>query len=86
MAGLRRQQTVNGIVVTTIELRGTYLGRSSSDEPAGPAEPPKPDYAMVVLIAHVAGAPYFFKLLGPARSVDGARSDLDVLLGSFRPK
>jgi len=84
--GLRRQQTVNGIVVTIIELRGTYLGRSSSDEPATAAEPPRPGYAMVVVIAHVAGAPYFFKLLGPARSVDGARADLDVLVGSFRPK
>jgi len=84
--GLRRQQTVNGIVVTTIELRGTYLGRSSSDEPGAAAEPPRPDYAMVVVIAHLAGAPYFFKLVGPARTVDGARADLDVLVGSFRPK
>ena len=84
--GLRRQQTVNGIVVTILELRGTYLGRSSTDEPAGPSEPPKADYAMVVVVAHVAGAPYFFKLVGPQRSVDAARADLDVLVGSFRPK
>jgi hypothetical protein len=84
--GLRRQQTVNGIVVTILELRGTYLGRASSDEPAAAGEPPKADYAMVVVVAHLAGAPYFFKLLGPQRSVDAARADLDVLIGSFRPK
>jgi hypothetical protein len=84
--GMRRQQTVHGIVVTTIELRGTYLGRGSSDQPTVPAEPPKRGYAMIVAIAHLEGAPLFFKLLGPAPSVDAARSDLDVLVGSFRPK
>jgi hypothetical protein len=82
-SGQRRQLTVNDLVVDVVELRGTYLG---SRKPGAPVTRPRPGWIMVVAVVPTAGGATFFKLLGPERTVDEARSDFDVLVGSIRPR
>lgn len=67
--------------VTMAELRGTWMG---SGMPGG-GVPPKHGYAMIAAIVPVdADAKWFFKLVGPQKSVDAARADFETFLNSIR--
>ncbi len=78
-----RQREPGGIRVTSIKARGTYVAHSmrGSEEPGE-----KPNWA---LMGAVVGGPMgdlFFKLTGPAATVDAAAADFDAMLGSVRKK
>ena len=67
--------------VTLAELRGTWLGSGMT---AG-GVPPKHGYAMIAAIVPVSGdEKWFFKLVGPQKSVDAARADFETFLSSIR--
>jgi hypothetical protein len=71
--------------VTIVELSGTYQGNNmpGAPTPAGP----KPSYALLAAIVPVdAEARWFFKMVGPMRSVAAAKSDFDALIASVRPQ
>jgi hypothetical protein len=79
----RSDKEVDGIKVAIVELSGTYKG--GGPMMGGSAEP-KPDYMMLAAIAETSPQLYFFKLTGPKKTVEAARGDFDVLVGSIAKK
>jgi hypothetical protein len=75
------EKEVAGVKVTVVEIAGTF----QSGMPGMGATEPKADWAMLAAIAHTEPL-YFFKLTGPKKTVDAARGDFDVLVGSITKK
>lgn len=74
---------VGPLDVTIAELKGTFLG---SGMPGG-GVPPKHGYAMIAAIVPTPAqgdAKWFFKLVGPEKSVEAARADFDRFIASVR--
>jgi hypothetical protein len=75
------EKQVSGMKVTVVRIAGTFLGGGM-----GGAAPEKKDgWAMLAAVVESTGAPYFFKLLGPADQVDHARAAFDQLVASVKP-
>jgi len=80
----RTTRKVAGYDVTIVELSGTYQGNTM---PGAPQTGPKASYALLGAIVPVdPEARWFFKMIGPTRSVSAARSDFDSLIASVRPQ
>jgi hypothetical protein len=75
----RRAQKVRGLDVTLVEIEGTYT--STMDPSAGP----RPGWALLAAIVRSPGQPYFFKMIGPAATVHGARTSFAKLVESIQP-
>jgi hypothetical protein len=76
----RSEKQVSGLHVTVVRLAGTYEGGM------GMGTPEKHDgWAMLAAIVEAPGAPYFFKVVGPAADVDRARGSFDSLVDSVTP-
>ena len=73
-------KTVGALKVTIVEIEGTYSGMSTP----GKDPEPRAGYALLAAIVDVPDAPYFFKLTGPKKTVDAARTDFDKLVASFK--
>lgn len=78
----RAEKSVRGLKVTVVELGGTYLGGNMM--PGAPSTPQK-GWALLAAIVETPGSAYFFKLVGPAASVHGARAGFDALIESITP-
>jgi hypothetical protein len=65
--------------ITVVAIEGTFKGGGM---PGGPAAEPKPDQMMLGAIVEGTGAPYFFKLTGPKKTVEAARAGFDELVQS----
>lgn len=78
---------INGIKTTLVEIQGTWLAGGGPPMMAKkePAEP-KDGWKMVVAMVHTEGSAHFFKMWGPQKTIDGARSDFDGLLASIQQK
>jgi hypothetical protein len=75
---------IAGYDVTIVELSGTYQGNMM---PGAPQTGPKANYALLGAIVPVDNeARWFFKMIGPAKSVAAARPGFDTLLASVRPQ
>ncbi len=77
----RDSKTVRGLRVTVVHLRGTYSGGMGTTTPET-----HDGWAMRAAIVEAPGAPYFFKILGPAADVDRARQSFDAVVDSVTPK
>jgi len=76
------QKQVHGLKVTVVRIAGTFLGGGMNA-----AAPEKHDgWAMLAAIVESTGAPYFFKMVGPADQVDHARAGFDSLVDSVTPR
>ena len=78
-----RTAQVAGLRVTRAEVAGTYLA------PGGPmmqSTGKKTGYRLLGAIVEAPGGNVFFKLTGPAKTVQGAAAELDALLGSLKKK
>lgn len=82
-AAQRTERHVGPLKVTIVEIEGRYSGMQM---PGMPSTPGKPNWSMLAAIVEGAGTPYFFKLVGPTKTVKGARADFDKLVDSFRAK
>ena len=72
-----------GIDVTRLVARGTYVAHSMrGSEAAGP----RPSWALIGAVAQGPHGDLFFKLIGPAATVDAAAAEFDRMLGSLRKK
>ncbi|HKC23104.1 MAG TPA: hypothetical protein VKF32_00090 [Thermoanaerobaculia bacterium] len=71
--------TVHGIPVTVVLAEGTY----ASGMPGGPTTP-HGGWALLGAIAEGPEGAVFFKLTGPKKSVEKARSGFDALVASLR--
>lgn len=78
-----RKRKPNGVQVTRIEARGTYVAHSMR----GPEEPAeKQKWALMGAVVEGPKGDIFFKLVGPAATVDAAAKDFDGMLDSMRKK
>jgi len=75
-----RKQSIAGLNVTIIEHSGTYL----SGAPMSPQKTPKPGYRMVGAIVEAPEGNVFFKLTGPAKTVQAAHPVFQKMLQSLR--
>ncbi len=78
-APLRKKEKLAGFDVTTIEVDGTFA--SSMGGPMGP-KTPKPGYKLLGAIIEGPKGNVFFKLTGPAKTVEAARADFLKMLKS----
>lgn len=77
----RTEKDVRGLHVTMVRLAGTYDGSGMGTTPER-----HEGWAMLAAIVEAPGAPYFFKVVGPAADVDKARASFDSLVGSVTPR
>jgi hypothetical protein len=74
------QTTINGLKVTTIEHSGTYLAGG----PMMKAATKKPGYRMAGAIVEAPQGNVFFKLTGPAKTVQAAKPAFDKMMQSVK--
>lgn len=77
----RETETIRGIPVTIVAVRGTFLGGGMM----GSASTPHPGWALLAAIVEPPGSPYFFKMTGPAKTVSAARAPFEALVASVTP-
>lgn len=77
-----KKETVNGLAVTTVDVKGTYTGGGPM---MGPATP-KPGHRLLGAIIEGPQGPVFFKLTGPERTVASAEKGFRKLLESVKKK
>lgn len=70
----------NGLKITGVDLRGRYAGQSM---PGAPPQPPIDRARLLAVSIEGSGDPYYFKLVGPARSVDLWVTAWDQLLAKL---
>jgi hypothetical protein len=78
-----RKLKPGGFETTRILARGNYVAHSMRSAEA-PGE--KPDWALLGAIVSGPSGDVFFKLTGPAATVDAAVKDFDGMLGSMKKK
>ena len=78
-APVRKKEKLAGFEVTTIEVDGTYA--SAMGGPMGP-KTPKPGFKLLGAIVEGPKGNVFFKLTGPAKTVEGSRAEFLKLLKS----
>jgi hypothetical protein len=74
----RVERQANGMKQTVIELQGTYDGSSMTIREVAK----KPNFRMIAAVVETPAGSYFFKLTGPQRTVESARSAFFTLLDS----
>jgi len=72
-------RTVNGLKVTSVDLRGIYQAQVRSGESGGP----RPDTRMLAAAIEGPGGPWFFRIVGPAATVDTVAADFNQTLLSL---
>src|SRR5262249_18725390 len=78
----RSQRNVGGMIQTIVEVEGTYSGGMPGMAPSPAAA--KPHFKLIGAVVETPAGPYFFKLTGPKKTVDGARSTFMTLLDSVK--
>jgi len=76
----RKQEQLNGLSVTTVDVAGTY----ASGMMRGPATPKAGWRLLGAIVEGGPEGPVFFKLTGPARTVAAAQKDFRRLLQSVK--
>ncbi len=79
----RTRLRIGALDVTVVEAHGTYTGGGMM---VGESPAPKPGWSLLGAIVETAPQPYFFKLLGPDKTVAAAKSDFQALLDSVAPR
>jgi hypothetical protein len=69
-----KTRTVHGIEVTTVEIKGTYTNSMNA------AGKPQTGWALLAAIVKTPGMPYFFKMTGPAATVEAARGAFTAMI------
>jgi hypothetical protein len=72
------ERQANGMKQTIIDIQGTYDGSSMTIRDVGK----KPNFRMIAAIVETPAGSYFFKLTGPEKTVESARSAYLGLLDS----
>jgi hypothetical protein len=75
-----KKEKVAGFDVTQLELEGTYTG---SGGPMGP-KTSKPGYKLLGAIVEGPEGAIFFKLTGPAKTVEAARADFTKMVKGIK--
>ena len=76
----RRQQEVDGVPVSLVDISGSYAGMG----PMGAAQGPRPDYRMLGAVAEGPQGLVFFKVTGPQAEIAAWAEGFEILIGSMR--
>jgi len=79
----RKDDKVGDLGVNIVEIHGTYTGGGMM---VGESPNPKPGWALVGAIVQTSPQPYFFKMLGPDKTIAQARPEFQALVDSIRAK
>jgi hypothetical protein len=74
----KKTTTFAGKRTTLVELRGSYTGMGMLGAPGK-----KDGFAMLAAIVET-DPPTFFKLVGPERTINGAKSEFEALMASLK--
>jgi hypothetical protein len=78
-----KKTKIGGLDVTRVELAGTFA--SSSMGPGGPSAPTKkPGFLLLGAIIEGGEGPIFWKLVGPKKTVEAHRKQLDKVLSTLK--
>ncbi len=77
----QKQETINGLAVTTVDVSGTFKGGGSM---MGQASGPKAGYRLLGAIVEAPSGPIYFKLTGPAKTIASAQSEFQAMLKSLK--
>jgi hypothetical protein len=72
------KKEVAGLPVTLVDVSGTYSAGMMSPGP------PRPGYRLLGAVAETAEGPWFFKLVGPEKTIAKWASSFDGFINSFR--
>lgn len=78
----RATKTVDGLEVSTVRVRGTYLAHAGMGGESGT----RPDHQLYGAIVEAPSGAVFFKLTGPGKTVDAASSEFESMLASLKKK
>ncbi len=78
-----RQKQVSGLPVTILDLSGTYSGGMMPGMSGGA---PNSGYRMVAAVVETAEGPWFFKLVGPEKTVAEWLTSMDQMLDSIHTR
>jgi len=79
-APVRTTATVNGLKLTSLDVSGTYVAEM---RPGSSDHYNKPGFRMRATVVETPKGPYFIKLTGPAKTIDGAAATYDQFLNSL---
>jgi hypothetical protein len=79
-AAKTKKEKIAGLDVSTVELAGTY---GASMGPMAPTKTSKPGYRLLGAIVEGPQGNIFFKMTGPAKTVEGATKDFQKMLASM---
>jgi hypothetical protein len=79
----RSSGTINGIRVSRVRVKGTYRAHAGMGQDEAPAAA---NHELLGAIAEGPGGSVFFKLTGPASTVDAAYADFDRMVRSVKKK
>lgn len=77
------ERTVGAFKVTVVTVEGTYAGMAMPGAPAG--APMENAMMLGAIVEGGKGDAHFFKMTGPAKTVDAAKPAFDELIKSFAP-
>jgi hypothetical protein len=77
----QRQETINSLLVTTIDVSGTFKGGGAM---MGQSSAPKGGFRLLGAIVEGPDGPVFFKLTGPAKTVAAAQGEFQAMLRSLK--
>ncbi len=78
-----RQKQVSGLQVTILDLSGTYTGGMMPGMSGGTANS---GYRMIAAVVETTEGPWFFKLVGPEKTVAEWLASMDQMLDSLQTK
>jgi hypothetical protein len=76
----RTTATVNGLKLTTLDVKGTYIAEV---RPGATERHNKPGFRMRATVVETPKGPYFIKLTGPSATIDRAGVAFDQFLRSL---
>ena len=82
-APMKKEEEVNGMKIAKVVISGNYLA------PSGPmmeSQGKKENFRLFGAIVEAPEGKVFFKFTGPAKTVEGAGSEFDALIGSITKK
>ena len=74
------QYEINGLVVETVRVEGSYVGMTASGEPLN-----RPDRSLYAAVVHTDAGPYYFKVVGPTETILRWEASLNTVRDSFKP-
>jgi hypothetical protein len=80
----RVSRTVDGMPVSTVRVRGTYVAHAAMG--GGGESGPQPHHELYGAVVEGPNGALFFKLTGPEKTVEAAAGDFDRMLGSLKKK